>query len=185
VISTTDFKKGLKIEIDGEPCMILDFQHFKPGKGGAFMRTKWKNLLTGAVVEKNFRSGVKFERPDLETRVLQYLYHDGTAYVFMDMTSYEQLTVEESLLEDQGPFLRESQEYKVLLYKGRPLDLELPAAEILEVVETDPGIKGDTVSNTTKPATLETGLVVNVPLFINVGERVKIDTRSREYLGRE
>ncbi|NCC24060.1 MAG: elongation factor P [Deltaproteobacteria bacterium] len=185
MISTTDFKKGLKIEIDGEPCMIVDFQHFKPGKGGAFMKTKWKNLLTGAVVERNFRSGVKFNRPDMETRTLQYLYHDGTGYVFMDLTTYEQLTVDEDLLDQQGPFLKESQEYKVLIYQGRPLDLELPVAEILEVTETDPGMKGDTVSNTTKPAILETGLVVNVPLFINIGDRLKIDTRSREYLGRE
>ena len=185
VISTTDFKKGKKIEIDGDPCEIIEFQHFKPGKGGAFMRTKWRNLLTGSVVEKNFRAGTKFPEPDVETKELQYLYHDGTSYVFMDLESYEQISVEEDVMAGKGGYLKDGETIKAMNYQGRPIDIDLPTSTVLEVTSTDPGLKGDTVSGASKPATLETGLTVNVPLFINEGDKIKVDTRNGDYLGRE
>jgi elongation factor P len=185
MLSTTDFRRGLKIEIDGTPYEIVEFLHVKPGKGGAFVRTKLRNLLTGGVVDQTFRSGEKVGKPDLETREMQYLYHDGSGYVFMDMTTYEQLTVSDETLKEKGGFLKDGQEVKVLVYNGQPIDMDLPAAVILEVTETEPGLKGDTVSGATKPATLETGLVINVPLFINTGDKIKVDTRTKEYLGRE
>ena len=185
MLSTTDFRRGLKIEIDGTPYEIVDFLHVKPGKGGAFVRTKLRNLLTGRITDQTFRSGEKVGKPDLETREMQYLYHDGSGYVFMDMTTYEQLTVSDETLKEKGGFLKDGQEVKVLVYNGQPIDMDLPAAVILEVTETEPGLKGDTVSGATKPATLETGLVINVPLFINTGDKIKVDTRTKEYLGRE
>ncbi len=185
MLSTTDFRRGLKIEIDGTPYEIVDFLHVKPGKGGAFVRTKLRNLLTGRIIDQTFRSGEKVGKPDLETREMQYLYHDGSGYVFMDMTTYEQLIVSDETLKEKGGFLKDGQEVKVLVYNGQPIDMDLPAAVILEVTETEPGLKGDTVSGATKPATLETGLVINVPLFINTGDKIKVDTRTKEYLGRE
>lgn len=185
MISTTDFKKGKKIEIDGAPCEILECSHYKPGKGGAFMRTKYRNLITGAVVEQNFRSGMKFPKPDLEVREMQYLYREGDDFVFMDMTSYEQMTVSASVAGDKGGYLKEASSYRVMLYEGRPLDLEIPASVVLEVTATDPGVKGDTVTGATKPATLETGVVVQVPLFVETGDRIKINTETGAYLGRE
>ena len=185
MLSTTDFRRGLKIEIDGTPYEIVDFLHVKPGKGGAFVRTKLRNLLTGRIIDQTFRSGEKVGKPDLETREMQYLYHDGSGYVFMDMTTYEQLTVSDETLKEKGGFLKDGQEVKVLVYNGQPIDMDLPVAVILEVTETEPGLKGDTVSGATKPATLETGLVINVPLFINTGDKIKVDTRTKEYLGRE
>ncbi|WP_457571318.1 elongation factor P [Desulfovulcanus sp.] len=185
MLSTTDFRRGLKIEMDGTPYEIVDFLHVKPGKGGAFVRTKLRNLLTGRIIDQTFRSGEKVGKPDLETREMQYLYHDGSGYVFMDMTTYEQLTVSDETLEEKGGFLKDGQEVRVLVYNGQPIDMDLPAAVILEVTETEPGLKGDTVSGATKPATLETGLVINVPLFINTGDKIKVDTRTKEYLGRE
>lgn len=185
MLATSDFKKGRKIEIDGAPCEILECSHFKPGKGGAFMRTKYRNLLTGSVVEQNFRSGMKFPRPDLEVREMQYLYHEGDSYAFMDMTTYDQISIEESVVGDKGGFLKEASAYRVMLYEGRPLDLELSGSVVLEVTMTDPGVKGDTVTGASKPATLETGLVINVPLFIEIGTKVKVNTESGEYLGRE
>ncbi len=185
MIATTDFKKGKKIEIDGDPCEILDFQHFKPGKGGAFMRTKWRNLLTGSVVEKNFRAGTKFSEPDVETKEMQYLYNDGSSYVFMDLTTYEQISVEDEVLAGKGGYIKDGQTIKVMNYQGRPIDMEIPLSVVLEVTSTDPGLKGDTVSGASKPATLETGLTVNVPLFINEGDKIKVDTRNGEYQGRE
>lgn len=185
MIATSEFKKGRKLEIDGVPCEILECSHFKPGKGGAYMRTKYRNLLTGAVIETNFRSGLKFPRPDLEVREMQYLYDEGDSYAFMDMTSYNQISIPKDVVGDKGGFLKEASAYRVMLYEGRPLDLELSGSVILEVTMTDPGVKGDTVTGATKPATLETGLVVNVPLFIEVGTKIKINTESGEYLGRE
>jgi elongation factor P len=185
MLSTAEFKKGKKIEIDGAPVELLDCQHFKPGKGGAFMRTKYRNLLTGSVVEQNFRSGMKFPLADTETREMQFLYKDPDGYAFMDMTTYEQMTMDDKVLTDKGGFLKEADSYKVLLYRGNPIDIELPASVVLLVSDTDPGVKGDTVSGASKPATLETGYVCNVPLFINIGDKVKVDTRSGEYLGRE
>jgi len=184
MLSTTDFRRGLKIEMDDTPYEIVEFLHVKPGKGGAFIRSKLKSMLTGAVFDHTFRSGEKVKKPDLESRTMQYLYHDGTAHVFMDMSTYEQMEVPEETLGDRGGFLKEGQELKVLVYNGRIIDIDLPAGVVLEVRDTEPGMKGDTVSGASKPATLESGLVVNVPLFIEVGEKVKIDTRSKEYLGR-
>ncbi len=183
--STTDFRKGLKIEIDGTPFEIVDFQHFKPGKGGAMVRTKLRNILNGRIVDNTFRSGEKVERPDLETRDMQFLYRDGEDLLFMDMTTYEQLTMKAEATDGKAGFLKDGQECRVLLYRGNPLDIDIPVSLVLEVVQTEPGAKGDTVSNVTKPATLETGLVIQVPLFVNEGNRVKVDTRTKEYLGRE
>ncbi|MDQ7031688.1 MAG: elongation factor P [Desulfonauticus sp.] len=185
MLSTTDFRRGLKIEIDGTPYEILEFLHVKPGKGGAFVRTKLKNLLNGSIIDETFRAGEKFEKPDLETRVYQYLYKEQDNLIFMDMTTYEQIQVSQDVFGNKGNFLKEGEEVKVLVYKNNPLDLDLPASVVLKVVETEPGIKGDTVSGATKPATLETGLVVQVPLFIAEGDLVKVDTRSGEYIGRE
>jgi elongation factor P len=185
MLSTTDFRRGLKIEIDNTPYEIIDFLHVKPGKGGAFVRTKLRNLLTGGAIDQTFRSGEKVGKPDMETRDLQYLYHDGGGYVFMDMSTYEQIVIQDENMGDKGGFLKDGQTVKALFYNGQPLDIELPAAVQLIVQETEPGIKGDTVSGASKPATLETGVVVSVPLFINQGDIIKVDTRSREYLGRE
>lgn len=183
--STTDFRKGLKIELDGTPYEIIEFQHFKPGKGGAMVRTKLRNILNGRVVDNTFRSGDKVDRPDMESRDMQFLYHEGDQLVFMDMTTYEQIQMDESITEGKSGFLKDGQECRVLLYNNNPLDIDIPASLVLEVIETEPGAKGDTVSNVTKPAKLETGITIQVPIFVNVGDKVKVDTRSREYLGRE
>ena len=183
--STTDFRKGLKIEVDGTPYEIVEFQHFKPGKGGAMVRTKLRNFLTGRMQDITFRSGEKVGRPDLEVRELQYLYREGTDLVFMDLTSYEQTHIAEESTGGKSGYLKESQVVQVLMYQGKPLDIELPPSMVLAVKDTEPGVKGDTVSNVTKPATLETGVVIQVPIFVNTGDKVKVDTRSNEYLGRE
>ncbi len=183
--STTDFRKGLKIEIDAVPFEIIDFQHFKPGKGGAMVRTKLRNILTGRVLDNTFRSGEKVGRPDLESRDMQFLYREDDNMIFMDLTSYEQLPLSPEVTGDKGGFLKDGQQCRVLLFNGKPLEIEIPISLVLEVTETEPGVKGDTVSNTTKAATVETGVVIQVPLFINIGDRIKIDTRSKEYLGRE
>ena len=183
--STTDFRKGLKIEVEGTPYEIIEFQHFKPGKGGAMVRTKLRNILTGRVEAITFRSGDKVGKPDIETRDMQYLYKDGEDLVFMDMTTYEQLQVSTSTTGGKEGFLKDGQECRVLLYKGNPLDIDIPLSLVLEVVETEPGAKGDTVSNVTKAATLESGAVIQVPIFVNVGDRVKVNTGTKEYLGRE
>ena len=184
MLSTTDFRRGLKIELDNIPYEIVDFQHVKPGKGGAFVRTKLRNMLNGRVVENTFRSGEKMGKPDMETRSMQYLYKDGTDFVFMDMESYEQFSVEQDVLGDKGRFLVDGMELTMLMYNGKPLDIDLPSSVVLEITHTEPGVKGDTVSGATKPATLSTGLTITVPLFVNEGEKVKVDTRSGEYLGR-
>lgn len=183
--STTDFRKGLKIEIDGTPFEIIEFQHFKPGKGGAMVRTKLRNILNGRVLDNTFRSGEKVERPNLESRDMQFLYHEGENLVFMDMTTYEQIHMPEDVTDGKSGFLKDGQECRVLLYNEKPLDIEIPASLVLEVTSTEPGAKGDTVSNVTKPATLETGIVIQVPIFVNIGDRVKVDTRTKDYLGRE
>lgn len=183
--STTDFRKGLKIEIDGTPFEIVEFQHFKPGKGGAMVRTKLRNVLTGRLQDNTFRSGEKVGRPDLETREMQFLYREGSDYVLMDLSTYEQLQVSGDIIGVKGGYLKDGQLVQVQLYNGSPLDLELPVSIVLVVTETEPGAKGDTVSNVTKPATLETGAQIQVPIFVNIGDKVKVDTRSNEYLGRE
>ncbi len=184
MFSTTDFRRGLRIEIDGTPFEIVESQHYKPGKGGAIVRTKLRNLLTGRIVENNFRSGEKVGKPDMENRDMQYIYREDDNLVFMDMTSYEQVYMPEEATSGKSEFLKEGQNVRVLLFNGKPLELELPASMVLEVTETEPGAKGDTVSNVTKPATLETGMVIQVPIFINIGDKVKVNTDSREYQGR-
>ena len=183
--STTDFRRGLKIEIDGTPYEIVEFQHFKPGKGGAMVRTKLRNILTGRMQDITFRSGDKVGRPDLETRDMQFLYKEGTDLIFMDMTNYEQIQMPADATSGKSDFLKDGQQCRVLLYKGNPLDIDIPMSIVLEVVDTEPGAKGDTVSNVTKAATLESGAVIQVPLFVNVGDRVKVNTGTKEYLGRE
>ena len=183
--STTDFRKGLKIEVDGIPYEIVDFQHFKPGKGGAMVRTKLRNILTGRMQDITFRSVDKVGRPDLETRDMQFLYKEGTDLIFMDMTSYEQIQMPADATSGKSDFLKDGQQCRVLLYKGNPLDIDIPMSLVLEVVETEPGAKGDTVSNVTKAAKLESGAVVQVPLFVNEGDKIKVNTETREYLGRE
>ena len=183
--STTDFRKGLKIEIDGTPFEIIEFQHFKPGKGGAMVRTKLRNILNGRVLDNTFRSGEMVERPNLESRDMQFLYHEGEQLVFMDMTTYDQMHMDAEATDGKANYLKDGQECRVLLYNEKPLDIEIPASLVLEVTETEPGAKGDTVSNVTKPATLETGVVIQVPIFVNIGDRVKVDTRTNGYLGRE
>lgn len=183
--STTDFRKGLKIEVEGIPYEIVDFQHFKPGKGGAMVRTKLRNILTGRIQDITFRSGEKVGKPDMETRDMQFLYHQDTDLVFMDMTTFEQLEMAAEITGGKDAFLKDGQQCRVLLYKGKPLDIDIPLSLVLEVTETETAAKGDTVSNVTKPATLETGVVVQVPSFVNVGDRIKVDTRTKEYLGRE
>ena len=183
--STTDFRKGLKIEIDGTPFEIIEFQHFKPGKGGAMVRTKLRTILNGRVLDNTFRSGEKVERPNLESRDMQFLYHEGEQLVFMDMTTYDQMHMDAEATDGKANYLKDGQECRVLLYNEKPLDIEIPASLVLEVTETEPGAKGDTVSNVTKPATLETGVVIQVPIFVNIGDRVKVDTRTNGYLGRE
>ncbi|WP_288706799.1 elongation factor P [uncultured Bilophila sp.] len=183
--STTDFRKGLKIEIDGTPFEIIEFQHFKPGKGGAMVRTKLRNILNGRVLDNTFRSGEKVERPNLESRDMQFLYHEGEQLVFMDMTTYDQMHMDAEATDGKANYLKDGQECRVLLYNEKPLDIEIPASLVLEVTDTEPGAKGDTVSNVTKPATLETGVVIQVPIFVNIGDRVKVDTRTNGYLGRE
>ena len=183
--STTDFRKGLKIEIDGTPFEIIEFQHFKPGKGGAMVRTKLRNILNGRVLDNTFRSGEKVERPNLESRDMQFLYHEGEQLVFMDMTTYDQMHMDAEATDGKANYLKDGQECRVLLYNEKPLDIEIPASLVLEVTETEPGAKGDTVSNVTKPATLETGVVIQVPIFVNIGDRSKVDTRTNGYLGRE
>lgn len=185
MLSTTDFRRGLKIEMDGVPYEIVDFLHVKPGKGGAFIRTKLKNMINGRVVENTFRSGEKMVKPDLESKDMQYLYREAEDFVFMDMESYEQMHAGAAQLGEKGGYLKDGMELKMLLYKGQPLDIDLPASVVLEVSETEPGVKGDTVSGATKPAQLETGITVNVPLFVNIGDKIKVDTRSGDYIGRE
>ncbi|QJB57741.1 elongation factor P [Pseudodesulfovibrio sp. zrk46] len=185
MISTKDFRTGLKIEIDGKPFEIVEFQHFKPGKGGAMMRTKLRQMKTGQVLDKTFRSGEKVKKPDMAVVDQQFIYKDGEDFVFMDLESYEQTNVPAENVGSKGGYIKEGDTVKVLLYNGELIGVDLPANVNLTVAQTDPGVQGDRVSNATKPATMETGLLVQVPLFINEGDVIKVDTRSGEYLGRE
>ena len=185
MISTKDFRTGLKIEIDGKPFEIVEFQHFKPGKGGAMVRTKLKHMKTGQVLDKTFRSGEKVKKPDMTVTEMQFIYKEGMDFVFMDLETYEQMHVAAENVGEKGGYIKEGDTVKVLLYNGELLGVDLPANVNLKVAQTDPGVQGDRVSNATKPATMETGLQVNVPLFINEGDVIKVDTRSGEYLGRE
>jgi elongation factor P len=183
-VNTNQFKNGMHIELDGQVWRIVEFQHVKPGKGGAFVRTKLKGLGSGAVVDRTFRAGEKFARVHTETKNVQYLYDDGSEVHFMDAETFEQFAVPRGELEDELPFMQPNATVQVLEVDGKPSGVQLPASVELTVVETEPGVKGDTVSNTTKPATLETGAVVNVPLFVNVGDKLKVDPRERRYISR-
>jgi elongation factor P len=185
MISTKDFRTGLKIEIDGKPFEIIEFQHFKPGKGGAMVRTRLRHMKTGQVLDKTFRSGEKVHKPDMAVVSMQFIYKEGTDFVFMDLETYEQMNVRGDSVGEAGGYIKEGDTVKVLLYNGELIGVDLPANVNLTVAQTDPGVQGDRVSNATKPATLETGIQVNVPLFINEGDLIKVDTRSGEYLGRE
>ena len=182
--TTTDFRNGLKIEFEGGPYTIVYFQHVKPGKGGAFVRTKLKNLKTGAVLEHTFRSGDKVEKPDLEEREMQFMYREGDAFHFMDTASYEQIYLDTDHMGDAGIYMIENLSVKILFYRGEPIGIDLPIFIVLTIAETEPGIRGDTVSGATKPAKLESGALVQVPLFLNEGDRVKVDTRTGTYIER-
>ena len=184
VVSTNEFKNGMHIELDGSVWRIVEFQHVKPGKGGAFVRTKVKSIDTGAVVDRTFRAGEKFPRIFTEVKNMQYLYDTGDEVVFMDAENYEQLSLAHATLEDELPYLVPSSSVQLLFVGGKPSGVQLPASLELEVTETEPGVKGDTVSNVTKPATLETGAVVQVPLFVNPGDRIKVDPREGRYISR-
>jgi len=184
MISSNDFKTGVTIEIDGDAYAVVEFQHVKPGKGAAFVRTKMRNIRTGSVVEKTFAAGEKVPKAHLDRNEMQYLYHDGDHYIFMDVNTFEQSPLSEEQIGDQKKFLKENMNAFVLFFQGQVMGVELPANVVLEVVETDPGIKGDTATGGSKPATLETGAVVRVPFFINVGDKLNISTKTGEYLSR-
>jgi len=184
MLTTTNFRKGLKIKIEGEPYIIVDFQHARTAQRRAFVRTKLKNLKSGAVLEKTFSAGESFEEPDFEQKLMQYLYSSEKEYVFMDSKTYEQITLSEEQMGDSRWYLKENDEYKILFFEGNPLNVDLPTSVILRIQSTEPAVKGDSVTNITKNATLETGLQVRVPLFVREGESVKVDTRTGEYLER-
>jgi len=185
LISTSDFRKGRKVEFKGEPCEIIDFQRVKMGRGGAIVRTKMKNLKTGAILEETFRSGEKLETPGLEEMTMQYIYAQDELYYFMDVETYEQVPIVQAQLGDVKKFLKENMTVKILYHKGTPISVEVPTFVELTVVKTDPaGFKGDTASGGGKPATLETGAVVKVPFHINEGDTIRVDTRTSEYIER-
>ncbi len=182
--STSDFKKGLKLLIDGQPFSVVDFQHVKPGKGNQFTRTKLKNMITGTNLEKTYKSGDKFEVPDVMTRDCSFLYKEESGYVFMDKENYEQYIMSQDATGESANFLTENMEVTILFFNGRAIGVDVPNSVFLKVAQTDPGVKGDRVTGATKPATLETGYVVNVPLHITEGDVLKIDSRTGEYIER-
>ncbi|ATQ27764.1 elongation factor P [Rhodococcus ruber Chol-4] len=181
---TSDFKNGLVLKIDGQLWQIIEFQHVKPGKGPAFVRTKIKNVLSGKTVDKTWNAGVKVETATVDRRDMTYLYHDGTDYVFMDGETYDQISISEETLGGGARFLLENMQVQVATHEGTPLFVELPVTVELEVTHTDPGLQGDRSTGGTKPATLETGAEIQVPLFINTGDKLKVDSRDGSYLGR-
>jgi elongation factor P len=183
-VSTNDLKNGMTLDLEGTLFQVVEFQHVKPGKGGAFVRTKLRNVKTGAVVDKTFNAGVKVGLAIVERKEMQYLYPDGADLVFMDLQTYEQLHVAGGVVGDVGRYLMEGGHATVATHRGVPISVDLPASTILAVTETDPAVKGDTRTNALKPATLETGVVVQVPLFVEEGDRVKVDTRSGDYIER-
>ena len=184
IVNTNQFKNGMHIQLDGDVWRIVEFQHVKPGKGGAFVRTKLKALESGSTVDKTFRAGEKFPRIYTEVKNVQYLYDSGDEVVFMDEETYEQFSLPRATMEDELDFLLPSSSVQMLEVDGKPSGVQLPASLELTVTDTEPGVKGDTVSNVTKPATLETGAIVQVPLFVNVGDRLKIDPREKRYISR-
>jgi elongation factor P len=184
LVSTADFRSGMVLEIDGELMMIVEYHHVKPGKGGAFVRTKFKKVITGAVLERTYRAGERFNEIRLERRNLQYLYNDGSHYYFMDVSTYEQFPLSPEVIGDQVKYLKENVEAQGVFQDEKVLGIELPFFINLKVVETDPGVRGDTASGGGKPARLESGAVVTVPLFINIGDVIKVDRRTNQYLER-
>ncbi len=182
--TTNDLKNGLVLNLDGQLWSVVEFQHVKPGKGGAFVRTKLKNVLSGKVVDKTFNAGTKVDTATVDKRDMQYLYKDGTDYVFMDSNTYDQLHVSPATVGDAANFLLENQQVIVAVHEGTPLYVELPTSVVLEITYTEPGLQGDRSTGGTKPATVETGYEIQVPLFLETGTRVKVDTRSGDYLGR-
>jgi elongation factor P len=183
-VSTTEFRNGLKIEIDGEPYVIVEFQHVKPGKGGAFVRTKFKSLKSGNVTDKTFRAGEKVDVPNLEEKTMQYLYAADKDRVFMDTSTYEQVSMSETQLGDSINYLKENMEIKVLYHKEQPINIDVPMFVELAIAKTDPGVRGDTASGGSKPATLESGAVIKVPLYLNEGDVIKVDTRTGTFIER-
>ena len=184
MIYAGDFRKGMTFEIDGTPHVVLDFQHVKPGKGAAFVRTKHKNILTGAIKEESFNPDAKFPKAHIETKTMQYLYNDGELYYFMDGETYDQVPLTYDQVEEAMKYLRENDEATIKFYKGNAFQVDAPNFVDLKVIETEPGVKGDTATNTLKPATLETGVEIRVPLFVNEGDLVQVDTRDGSYLQR-
>ena len=184
MISAGDFRNGLCFEMDDQVYQVVEFQHVKPGKGAAFVRTKYKNVKTGSVVERSFNPNEKFEQAQLTRQDMQYIYSDGDLYYFMDQDTYEQTPIHQDKIGDGIKFLKEEMVCKVVSYKGDIFQVELPITVVLEITECEPGVKGDTANNASKYATLETGAVVKVPLFVNQGEKIKVDTRTGEYLER-
>ncbi len=182
--TTSDFRAGLVIELDGELLSIVDYQHIKPGKGGAFLKTKLKNLKTGAILDKSFRAGEKIDKAYLDKREIEYLYRADNLYYFLNQTNYEELILTDSQVGDARKYLKENDVCTALVYKGNVFSIELPIFVELEVLETEPGVRGDTVSGGTKPARLETGTGIQVPLFMSKGDIVRVDTRSGEYVER-
>jgi len=184
VATTNDIKNGTVLRIDGQLWTIIEFQHVKPGKGGAFVRTKMKNVVSGKTVDKTFNAGLKIETANVDKRDMQYLYKDGDDFIFMDTSSYDQIPVSAAVVGDAVDFMLENQNVLVASNDGTPLYIELPASVVLEITYTEPGLQGDRSTGGTKPATLETGAEIQVPLFLETGTRVKVDTRDRSYLGR-
>jgi len=184
VATTNDLKNGMTLNLDGELWTVVEFQHVKPGKGGAFVRTKLKNVLSGKVLDRTFNAGVRVDVASVDKREMQYLYRDGDDFVFMDLTDYEQPRIPASVVGDAAKYLLEEQNVTVAFNEGTPLYVDLPAAVELTISQTDPGVQGDRATGGTKPATLETGAQIQVPLFITTGEKVKVDTRDGKYLGR-
>jgi elongation factor P len=184
MFDTSDFRNGLKIEYQGEPYVVVDFQHVKPGKGNQFTRTKIKNLISGRVLDPTFKSGEKIGKPDIEEKEMQYLYRDGEHYACMDNTTYEQVIVDKDAVGDMAKWVIENATVSVLFWNGRAITLEVEKQVVFKITECEPGVKGDTAQGATKPATLETGAIVNVPLFVNEGESIKVDTRTGQYLER-
>jgi elongation factor P len=183
-VSTNDLKNGMTLELDGTLFQVIEFQHVKPGKGGAFVRTKLRNVKSGAVLEKTFNAGVKVGLAIVERKEMQYLYADGADLVFMDLETYDQLHVSGDVVGSMAQFLMEGMTAQISVHQGVPIAVELPASVVLVITSTEPGVKGDTRQGALKPATLQTGLVVQVPLFVEEGEKVKVDTRSGEYIER-
>jgi len=184
VATTNDLKNGLVLNLEGQLWSVVEFQHVKPGKGGAFVRTKLKNVLSGKVVDKTFNAGTKVDTATVDKRDMQYLYKDGDDYVFMDSSTYDQLHVSSATVGDAANFLLENQEAMVAIHDGTPLYVELPTSVVLEITYTEPGLQGDRSTGGTKPATVETGYEIQVPLFLETGTKVKVDTRTGDYLGR-